>query len=92
MAADWKVTQYLAEVLIETDGNVRVTQIDLEYVFTGDVRNVRLTQAIIEYVNNITTRFVRLSQVIIEVAMKDPVTPGDSDDYLDEFSENDFTW
>ncbi len=69
MAADWKVYQYLAEVLVATDGNVRVTQVDLEFVFTGDVRNVRLTQAIVEYIKDIVDRNVRLAQVIIEVAI-----------------------
>ncbi len=92
MAADWKVYQYLAEILVATDGTARVCQVDLEFVFTGDVRNVRLTQEIIEYVKDIITRNVRLCQVIIEVAYKPARAARSSDDYLDEFAENDFTW
>jgi len=92
LAADWKVYQYLAEVLVATDGNVRVTQVDTEFVFTGDVRNTRLSQTIIEYINDILTRNVFLTQIIIEVAYKPAHIAGNSNDYLDEFAESDFTW
>lgn len=93
MAHDWKVYQYVAEILIEPDGNARATQFAIEYINDEDTRFVRATQAIIEYVNDQSTRFVRATQFIIEVAMGNHPTPGGNPgDYLDEASAGDFSW
>lgn len=88
MAHEWKVYQYLVEVLLETDGNARATQVIVEYVEDQSTRTARVTQAIIEYVEDWSTRFARVTQVIIEVAEKNVIPRG----YLDEASAGNFTY
>lgn len=92
--ANWKVYQYLAEVLVETDGNVRLSQDICEVVIDRDQAGMhaRLSQTIIEYIKDIVDRNARLTQVIIEVAYKNPRDSGNPGDYLDEAAGADFAW
>ena len=89
MAHDWKVNQYVIEVLLESDGFARVSDLKIEYVEDQEDRLARITQCFIEYIQDQEDRFARVSQIFIEVIEEiETSTSG----YVDEASAGDFAW
>lgn len=86
---DFKLFQYLVEILVQLDGNARVSQFVVEYLIDQASRDARISQHIIETGDEVEHRDARISQFIIEVAFKNVNI---SLDYLDEAAAQDFTW
>lgn len=89
---DFKFFQYLVEILVQLDGDARISQFIVEYLINQSSRDARITQHIIETGDEVEHRDARITQFIIEVAMRNTPVVITSFDYLDEAAYEDFTW
>ncbi len=89
---DYKFFQYLIEILVQLDGDARITQFIVEYLINQASRDARISQYIIETTDEVENRDARITQFIIEVAYRNRAAPITTYDYLDEASYADFTW